>query len=84
MRVGQQLEAVTTAFPDEVFKGVVAASVPISIPTLTRANPMRGAKSRLKLKPQMLARVKIVTNPGSALVVPQQALVFDGDSTVPL
>lgn len=34
----------------------------------------------LKLKPQMLARVKIVTNPGSALVVPQMALVFDGDS----
>jgi multidrug efflux pump subunit AcrA (membrane-fusion protein) len=34
----------------------------------------------LKLKPQMLARVKVITNPGSALVVPQTALVFDGDA----
>jgi multidrug efflux pump subunit AcrA (membrane-fusion protein) len=31
----------------------------------------------LKLKPQMLARVKIVTRPGSALVVEQDALIFE-------
>jgi membrane fusion protein, heavy metal efflux system len=29
------------------------------------------------LKPQMLARVRVVTRPGAALVVPQEALVFD-------
>jgi multidrug efflux pump subunit AcrA (membrane-fusion protein) len=27
----------------------------------------------------MLARVKIITKPGAALVIPQQALVYDGD-----
>ena len=29
------------------------------------------------LKPQMLARVRIVTQPGLALVIPQEGLVFD-------
>jgi multidrug efflux pump subunit AcrA (membrane-fusion protein) len=38
------------------------------------------ANPGLKLKPQMLARVRIVTRPGRALVVPQQALIFDTDS----
>jgi multidrug efflux pump subunit AcrA (membrane-fusion protein) len=33
----------------------------------------------LKLKPQMLARIRIVTKPGSALVVGESALVFDTD-----
>jgi cobalt-zinc-cadmium efflux system membrane fusion protein len=33
-----------------------------------------------KLKPQMLAKVRIITNPFAALVVPQKALVFDTDS----
>jgi len=32
-----------------------------------------------KLKPQMMARVRIVTRPGAALVVPQTALVFEGN-----
>lgn len=79
--VGQQLEAVTTTFPNEVFKGEISRVSPNIDPNAHTAeirceiqNPV------LKLKPQMLARVKIITNPGSALVVPQQALVFDGDS----
>jgi multidrug efflux pump subunit AcrA (membrane-fusion protein) len=33
----------------------------------------------LKLRPQMLARIRIVTKPGSALVVDERALVFDTD-----
>jgi Cu(I)/Ag(I) efflux system membrane fusion protein len=33
----------------------------------------------LKLKPQMLARIRIVTKPGSALVIDERALVFDTD-----
>ena len=42
---------------------------------------MRGRTTPgLKLKPQMLARVRIVTRPGQALVVPQEALVFETDS----
>ena len=30
-----------------------------------------------QLKPDMLARVRIITHPGSALVVPMESLVFD-------
>jgi multidrug efflux pump subunit AcrA (membrane-fusion protein) len=33
-----------------------------------------------KLKPQMLAKLTIVTRPGEALVIPQDALVFDIDN----
>ncbi len=81
VKVGQQLEAVTTAFPNEVFKGQVSRISPNIDPNAHTAQIRCEIKNPdLKLKPQMLARVKIVTNPGSALVVPQQALVFDGDS----
>jgi membrane fusion protein, copper/silver efflux system len=81
VKVGQQLEAITTAFPDEVFKGAIARISPNIDPNAHTAQIRCEIQNPgLKLKPQMLARVKIVTNPGSALVVPQQALVFDGDS----
>jgi Cu(I)/Ag(I) efflux system membrane fusion protein len=81
VKVGQQLEAVTTAFPDEVFKGEVSRISPNIDPNAHTAQIRCEIRNTdLKLKPQMLARVKIITNPGYALVVPQQALVFDGDS----
>jgi len=83
VKVGQQLEAVTTTFPDEVFKGRVSRISPNIDPNAHIAQIRCEVQNPgLKLKPQMLARVKIITNPGSALVVPQQALVFDGDSYV--
>ena len=83
VRVGQTLEAVTTAFPDEVFKGVVWRISPNIDPNAHTAEIRCDVDNPgLRLKPQMLARVKIITNPGSALVVPQQALVFDGDTYV--
>jgi len=80
IRVGQQLEAVTTAFPDQVFKGTVSRISP-SIDPATHTLQLRCEVRNpgAKLKPQMLARVRIVTNPGSALVVPQESLVFDTD-----
>jgi RND family efflux transporter MFP subunit len=79
--VGQQLDAVTTAFPDRIFKGVIARVSPDIDPNAHTAQIRCAIENPdLKLKPQMLARVRIITNPGSALVVPQQALVFDGDS----
>ncbi len=78
---GQDLEAVTTAYPDEVFKGVISRVSPgIDPATFTAQIRCTVANPGLKLKPQMLARVRIVTRPGQALVVPQQALVFDTDS----
>jgi Cu(I)/Ag(I) efflux system membrane fusion protein len=81
VREGQELEAVTTTYPDEIFKGVISRISPgIDATTHTAQIRCTVANPDLKLKPQMLARVRIVTRPGRALVVPQQALVFNTDS----
>jgi Cu(I)/Ag(I) efflux system membrane fusion protein len=80
VRVGQELSAVTTAFPDEVFKGVIARISPNVDPathTLQIRCDVKNPGGRLK--PQMLAKVTIVTRPGEALVVSQDSLVFDID-----
>ena len=80
VRAGQELEATTTAFPDETFKGSIARVSP-NIDPNTHTLQIRCAVPNpgLRLKPQMLARIKIVTSAGSALVIPQEALVFDTD-----
>ena len=81
VRVGQQLSAVTTAFPDEVFNGAIARISPNIDPathTLQIRCEVKNPGGRLK--PQMLAKVTIVTRPGQALVIPQDALVFDIDN----
>jgi len=81
VRVGQELSAVTTAFPDEVFKGVIARISPNVDPTTHTLQIRCQVKNPgARLKPQMLAKVSIVTRPGQALVIPQDALVFDIDS----
>jgi len=81
VRVGQQLSAVTTAFPDEVFSGVIARISPNIDPTTHTLQIRCQVKNPgARLKPQMLAKVTIVTRPGQALVIPQDALVFDIDN----
>lgn len=81
VRVGQEMSAVVTAFPDEVFKGAIARLSQNIDPTTHTAQIRCEVKNPDgKLKPQMLAKVSIVTRPGSALVVPQDALVFDIDN----
>lgn len=81
VRVGQRLEAVTEAFPNEVFKGEISRISPTIDPNKQTAQIKCEVENPgLMLKPQMLARVKIITKPGAALVVPQQALVYDGDA----
>jgi Cu(I)/Ag(I) efflux system membrane fusion protein len=81
VRIGQQLEAVTTAFPQETFKGSISRISPdISPDTHTLQIRCEVQNRAGKLKPQMLARVKIITQPGSALVMPQEALVFETDA----
>jgi len=75
---GQQLEAVTTAYPDESFTGFISRISPNVDPTThTLQIRCEVRNPGAKLKPQMLARIRIVTRPGTALVVPQEALVFD-------
>jgi Cu(I)/Ag(I) efflux system membrane fusion protein len=81
VHVGQELSAVTTAFPDQVFHGTIARVSPnIDANTHTLQIRCDVKNPDLKLKPQMLAKVSIVTEPGRALIVPQDALVFDTDN----
>ncbi len=81
VRVGQEMSAVTTAFPDDVFKGTIARiSQNIDPATHTAQIRCEVKNPGGRLKPQMLANVTIVTRPGSALVIPQDALVFDIDN----
>ncbi len=81
VNVGQELEAVTTAFPDQLFKGAIARISPnVDSSTHTLQIRCQVRNPGLRLKPQMLARVRIVTRPGVALVVPQDALVFETDA----
>jgi len=81
VHVGQELSAIATAFPDEVFHGVIDRISPNVDPTTHTLQLRCEVKNPGgKLKPQMLAKVSIVTRPGEALVVPQDALVFDIDN----
>jgi membrane fusion protein, copper/silver efflux system len=81
VHVGQELEATTTAFPNETFKGVISRVSPNIDPTthtLQIRCEVRNPGARLK--PQMLARVRITTSASEALVVPQESLVFETDN----
>jgi RND family efflux transporter MFP subunit len=63
VQVGQQLEAVTTAYPDELFHGTVARISPnVDSNTHTLQIRCQVKNPGLKLKPQMLARVRIVVD----------------------
>jgi len=80
VHVGQTLQAVTPAYPDEAFSGTIERISP-SVDANTHTLQLRCqiANRGLKLRPQMLARIRIVTKPGFALVVDERALVFDTD-----
>jgi len=81
VQVGQELQAVTTAYPDEVFHGSIARVSPnVDLTTHTVQIRCQVMNPGFKLKPQMLARVKIIVRPGRALVVPLDSLVFESDS----
>ena len=81
VRVGQPLEAVTTAYPDDVFRGVVERISPGVDPnTHTLQIRCQVNNPGLKLKPQMLAQVTIAVLTGTTVTVPLDALVFETDS----
>ena len=81
VQVGQPLEAVTTAYPTETFNGEVDRISPNIDPT-THTLQLRAKVQNpgFKLKPQMLARVKIAVPVGEVMVVPRDALVFETDN----
>jgi membrane fusion protein, copper/silver efflux system len=81
VQIGQSLEAVTTAYPDEIFHGTIARISP-NIDPNTHTAQIRCAVNNpgSRLKPQMLAQVRIVVRPGRVLVAPLDALVFETDA----
>jgi membrane fusion protein, copper/silver efflux system len=81
VQIGQPLEAVTTAYPDEIFHGTIARISP-NIDPNTHTAQIRCAVNNpgSRLKPQMLAQVRIVVRPGRVLVAPLDALVFETDA----
>jgi membrane fusion protein, copper/silver efflux system len=81
VHAGQSLEAVTAAYPDEVFKGVVNRISPSLDPNVHTLQVLCVVQNPGgKLEPQMMARVRIVTRTGAALVVPQTALIFEANT----
>src|SRR5579885_3228448 len=81
VRPGQRLEAQTPAFPGRVFEGVISRLSPGFDPNTHTAQVRCQVRNPgLLLKPDMLARVRILTAPGQALLVPQDALIFEVDS----
>jgi Cu(I)/Ag(I) efflux system membrane fusion protein len=78
---GQALEAETPAFAGRTFQGVISRISPGFDPNTHTAQVRCQVRNPgLMLKPDMLARVRIFTAPGKALVVPQDALIFEVDA----
>ncbi len=78
---GEELAAVTDAYPGMIFRGQISRVSPdIDAGTHTEQIRCEVDNPGLKLKPGMLARVNIAVKPTWAVVVPQKALVFDDDS----
>jgi len=81
VQVGQQLEAVTTAYPDQVFRGTIARISPNIDPnTHTLQVRCQVNNPGLRLKPQMLATMKIMVRPGQALIVPLESVIFETEN----
>ncbi len=78
---GQELEAETPAFPGRIFRGVIGRVSPNFDPnTHTAQIRCQVRNPGLALKPDMLARVRILTAPGQVTLVPQDALIFEVDA----
>lgn len=81
VRVGQPLQAITTAYPSEVFRGTVERISPTVDPnTHTLQVRCRVTNPGHKLKPQMLAQVRIIVPAREAIIMPLDALVFETDA----
>ena len=81
---GMKIEAISQAHPKRVFNGEVMI-VEARVDPQTRAFTVRGRLDNpdSQLKPGMLLRVKIISNPRQALTIPEAALVpLAGDQSV--
>jgi membrane fusion protein (multidrug efflux system) len=76
---GLEIRARSTAFPDEVFEGVVR-SVSTQIDPVTRSITARAVipNADQRLRPGLLMTVTLFKNPREAVVAPEEALVPTG------
>ncbi len=82
VKLGQRVQVRTLAYPDRVFQATITWISP-SVDPNTHRIPVRAeiANADGALKPQMYARFAIIAGAGQqALAVPQQAVIYEGDS----
>jgi membrane fusion protein (multidrug efflux system) len=80
VRRGQNIEAIAAAYPDERFSGRIEAIDP-QVDPVTRAAALRAliVNTSGRLKPGMLLTVRIERARRTALAVPEQAIIAEGD-----
>jgi len=78
---GQPVSAKSVAYPDEVFTGIVD-SINTRVDPVTRTVTVRAriANEEARLRPGMFMTVMLQKNPREAIMVPELALVAEGDN----
>ena len=81
LSVGQSIAAVSSAFPDQPFRGTIRAIDPVLDPA-TRAVKLRALLPNPggRIKPGMLMAVTITSQPRTAPAVPELAIVNEGEA----
>ncbi len=79
IETGVEIEALTNVWPDRAFVGKVA-SINSRVDPITRAISVRALidNDDRKLRPGMLMRVQLRSNPRSTLVIPEESLITRG------
>jgi membrane fusion protein, copper/silver efflux system len=78
VHVGESLQALVTSFPDAIFNGVISRISPdIDADTHTLQIRCDVNNPDHRLKPQMLARIRIITQTSTADVVSLDALAYE-------
>lgn len=79
LKPGVKIDARTSAWPDDVFRGTIA-SVDSRIDQITRSITVRAILPNpdFKLRPGLLMRVTLKKDPREAIVIPEEALEIRG------
>lgn len=79
IEIGVEIEALTNVWPDRVFLGRVA-SINSRVDPITRAISVRALidNADKKLRPGMLMRVQLQSNPRNTLVIPEESVITRG------
>ncbi|MAS87119.1 MAG: efflux transporter periplasmic adaptor subunit [Micavibrio sp.] len=80
LKEGLEIEATTKAYPDQVFKGVID-NIDNKIDPVTRAIAVRAVipNDNKLLKQGLLMQVDLFKNARQALVIPEEAILADGN-----